>query len=253
MIGRLAIVLIISFWLLMNAALLRLWIDPDRSEILTIPVEHVVKQVFLHEQTSNLVILQGQQRVGALTLQPRRFPLDGSHLVDFSGNLLLQIPFVGQQPFSWRGTLEMDAAYAVRSFRVHIDSRSPAVVTEIEIRPGTQEAFYSVQYEQEAPLTSTIPLTQEGITQALQAFGLDVTLLEQVIGSIRQNSLTGNPPATTARQAQIRIHGERIQAFQISVTQGGNPILEADISQIGQVLGLKTSLGFNLTPDETLP
>ncbi len=253
MIGRLTIALIIGFWLMMNAALLKLWISPAQSDLLALPVEHVVKQVFQHEQTSHLVILQGQKRVGALTLQPRRFPQEGSCLVDFTGNLLLQIPFVGQQPFSWRGTLEMEADYSVRTFRVLIDSRSPSVVTEIEIRPQVQEAFYSVQYEQEPPLTSTIPLTQEGITTALAAFGVDLTMLEQIVGNVRQQTASGSAPSLTARQAQIEVHGERVQAFQVSLKQSGSPMLEADISQIGQVLGIKTSLGFSLTPDETIP
>ena len=54
----------------------------------------------------------------------------------------------------------------------------------------------------------------------------------------------------TARQAQIRLHGERVDVFHVTFRQNTAPMVEIDISQLGQVLGIKTAFGFSLSPDQ---
>jgi len=253
MIHRFTIAAIVFFWLLMNGALVRLVIDPGQSGIMTIPVEHVLKQVFLHEQTSSLVIYQGARRVGGLTLQPRRFEAERKCLVDFTGNLLLQIPFVGQQPFSWRGTAELDDAYALRVLRLHVDARSPSVVTDLEINRKKEVVSYTVQYDQDDAFSDTVPLSREGVLGALKTFGIDPTLLEEMAAGAARPGKAGPAVELTARQSQVRIHNERVQAFRLAVRQENSPLVEVDISQLGQVLNVKTAYGFSLSPEETLP
>jgi hypothetical protein len=49
------------------------------------------------------------------------------------------------------------------------------------------------------------------------------------------------------------IHGERIQTYLVSIGQNGQTLLEADISQLGQILRAKTLIGYTLMPDDLVP
>jgi len=144
MLRRLTIAGIVFFWMLMNGALVKLWLYPQSSEILTVPVGHVSKLLFLHEQPSALKIYQNDRNAGNLLIQPKRDDAAGLRIVGFSGNLLLKLPLLDEQSFGWQGTATMDRAFALQHLTVTIDTHDPATSTKLEIDPPRRIAHYAV-------------------------------------------------------------------------------------------------------------
>ncbi len=250
MFQRLLIAGVVFFWLLMTGALVQLWVNPATSEILAVPVVHVVRQMFTHEQTSNLAVFQGNKRIGALSLQPRRFDSDGICMVDFTGNILVELPFMAEQPFSWRGTAEMDRSFALRNLKVHIDALGPKISTDIEIDPGQNKAIYTIRHEDEDPVETTLTLDRKGAQDALEGLGLDPSILTQVALSAKSAADSSGSLTFTARQSETQIQGERVQTYRLSARQSSSPMVEADISHLGQILSIKTIFGFTFSPDD---
>ena len=257
MVRRLSIAGIVLFWILMNTALVRVWLYPETSEILTLPPVHVLKEVFLHEQTSSLAIYQDGKAVGGITLRPRRDDPNGLRIVEFTGKVLLKLPFLDQQPFSWYGSAEMNRAFALRELKLHIDTHPqtpaskprPTAATsdavDLEVEPLRNRANYRVSHGQKTITESTLTLDEKGARSALQILGADPSVLNQLtagtMGMVDQFTVT-------ARQSEVRIEGERLDVFHVAMSQGPSPMIEIDVSQLGQVLFIKTAFGFNFSP-----
>ncbi len=248
MFQRLLIIGIVGFWLAMTGALVQLWINPAGNDLMSVPVEHVVRQMFHHEQASNLSVMQNGRRIGSLMLQPRRFDENGIGVVDFSGSLMLELPFMTEQPFSWRGTAEVNRDFALRLFRVRIDAHGPKIGTDIEIYPAEKKIVYRIGHHGEDPYESTIPLGAAGAREALESFGIDPAILKQIPMGASGKDDPGM--MIMARRAEIEIQGERAQTFRIMGRKGDTLLFEADVSNLGQILGLKSAFGFGLQPEQ---
>ncbi len=250
MFTRLLAVAIVLFWGVMNVSLLQLWISPGGSDVLSIPVAHVGKQIFLHEQTSDLSISQGGRPVGSVTFQPRRFDNRDVFLVDYSGNLLLSLPFLPQQPLSWHGTVEMNQAFAVQYFKIHVDARLQGVSFELEVDPPNNIGRYTVRQDGQEPQSAQVPLNEAGIKQVMTEVGVEPALFESLLSSTKAQTSGEGGVVVSARKAQIKIHGEQVQTFNILLRQSATTLAEVDISQLGQILSLKTAFGFSMAPQE---
>ena len=250
MIRRVAIAGIIGFWLLMNGMLVRLWLHPETSDILAIPAAHVLKQVFLHEQPSNLAISQNGSRVGGVVIRPRRSEAEGLRTVDFTGTYLLKLPMMRPQAYSWHGTVEMDRTFALRDFKLHVESRmasAEAIAIEVQVQPVEKKLSYSVKQGQAPVLEATVTLDEAGARSTLHALGID----PNIVGQFSADAATmAGQFKLVARQAQLSIRGDRIEVFRLILTQGATPMVQADISQLGQVLRIKTAFGIQLAPDD---
>jgi hypothetical protein len=249
MFQRLFIAGIVFFWMLMTGALMQLWVNPATSEILSVPVVHVARQLFLHEQPSNLAVFQTGRRIGSLTLQPRRFDANGIGVVDFTGNILVALPFMAEQAFSWRGTVEMNRSFALQKLKLHIDALGPKITTELDIDPIANRATYTLQQEGEEPVENSLTLDQKGMEAGLEALGIDPSIFKQITLSAKSAADSNGPITFTARQSETQIQGERVQTYRVSGKQSTSPMIEADISHFGQILGVKTIFGFTFSPD----
>ncbi len=249
MLHRLFITGIVFFWLLMTGALVQVWLDPASSEVLAVPVEHVVRQIFAHEQPSSLSILQGGQRIGTLTLRPRHFDAEGVCSVDFSGNVMIAFPFLPKQTFVWRGSARMSQSFTLRNLRLHIDAPGQKATTDLEIDPGQNRALCSVRQRDGEPVVTEIPLDPKGAGKALETLGVDPAVVEQIAVGAKGGSTPFGPLSVTARQSETEIEGERIQSYQVAARQNDSPLIEADISHLGQILGIKTIFGFTFAPE----
>ncbi|HWL51433.1 MAG TPA: hypothetical protein VNQ90_03305, partial [Chthoniobacteraceae bacterium] len=79
--------------------------------------------------------------------------------------------------------------------------------------------------------------------------GLDPQVVQALLSGMQGGSSASGVSLET-RQAQIEIHGERVQAFKVQLRQESTTLVEADISQLGQILSLKTAFGYTLSPQE---
>src|SRR5262245_7266621 len=64
MIYRTAAALIVVFWLVMTTLLIRNEVNPEDSRLREVPVTHVLKLLYLHEQPSHLRIYAGGTPIG---------------------------------------------------------------------------------------------------------------------------------------------------------------------------------------------
>jgi hypothetical protein len=228
--------------------LIRLYLHPETSDILSVPLEHVAKQVFLHQQQSNLTIYQNGQRVGGTMLRPHRVDDKGLRVIDFSGTLTLRLPFTAQQRIAWHGGVQMNRAFNLQDVDLHFVSHDPPLTTELHYTPERKLASYSVKQGNQMITASSLTLDQAGVESFLQNLGVDPSMITQATAQAANNTAR-----VTAREGQLLIHGERTDVFHITVFQNETPMIEADISQLGQILAVKTALGYSMAPEDLTP
>ena len=56
MVTRFLSISIVLFWLTMTGLLVRMELWPNHSSLRSIPIEHVAKLMWLHEQASDLIV-----------------------------------------------------------------------------------------------------------------------------------------------------------------------------------------------------
>ena len=248
MLRRLTIAGIVFFWLLMNGALVKLWLYPATSEILTVPVGYVSKLLFLHEQPSALTIYQNNRRAGNLSIQPRRDDNTGLRIIEFTGALLLKLPMLDEQSFNWAGTATLDRASKLRHLTVTIDTHDPALSTKLDVDPPRGVAHYALSRSGKTFLEKKLTLDEQGARSVLHDLGINPDLLAQL-------GTASSPGATTltAHQSAVTVRGERVEAFHVIMRQNSTPLFEADVSQFGQVLSVNTAIGFTLALDDVAP
>ena len=244
MLRRLTIAGIVFFWLLMNGALLNLWLYPESTEILTVPVAYVSKLLFLCEQPSALTIYQNNRRAGDVRLQLRRDDSAGLRLVAFSGDLLLQLPLLEQQDFRWTGEATLDRTFALRRLKVCITTRAPELSTELDVDPPHKTASYTLSRNGTTLSRKTLTLDENAARSILKDLGINPDLVAQIGTAAAPGEFS-----CTAHQSEVKIGGEHLAAFHVILRQSSTPMLEADISQLGQVLGIQTAIGFSLIPE----
>src|SRR4030095_14893962 len=105
MIYRTVAALIVVFWLVMTTLLIRNEVNPEDSRVREVPLTHVFKLLYLHEQASDLRIYAGGTSIGHLRFHPRNDKETHDRLVEFTGTIQLQVP--DRRRISWDGTLRM--------------------------------------------------------------------------------------------------------------------------------------------------
>ena len=77
MIYRTVAALIVFFWILMTTLLIRNEVNPEDSRVREVPLTHVLKLLYLHEQASDLRIYAGGTAIGHLRVHPHRHRREG--------------------------------------------------------------------------------------------------------------------------------------------------------------------------------
>lgn len=251
MLYRLLIVVIISFWVLMNGTLLRLWLDPTSSKLLTVPIEHIAKQAFEFEKTTDLTVYQGNKSIGRVALSPRSFNSEGLCKLEFNGNLFLELPFISQQPYAWRGKSTLDRQFALQTLDLEINITFPKTVILVNIDLPNKKATWSLEQGEEPRVENTLPLDKTGFAAVLTALGIDPGILSQVAQSAQHAAGANANFLLQAQKTEIRIHDAPVQAYRVTLTQGGStPLLESDITLLGQIVSIKTAFGIQLLHEE---
>ncbi len=252
---RLFIVGIVVFWLLMAALLVRTELFPDRDYRLPMPVDYVGRLVFRHEQPSDLVMSYQRHRLdGTFHVQPKRVPASGdgktppTNLLNVSGNLPLTLPSAGKQRIVFHGSLEVDDHEQVErvdlSLSIHEPKQAAAAVTlHFDGRPAQNQWHYQLTRG------NTTLLEGDGTPEAmlgsvdLRAYGID----PQVFSPANQQMAV----TLTAHRGVLRVGDEDIETYVLLIRQGDNLETAIHINQLGQILAVKTFLGYDLY-DETL-
>src|SRR5687768_8691289 len=113
MLHRLLSVFIVGFWLVMTYLLIRSEIDPGGSKLREVPIGHVLKTLFLHEQPSDLGIYSGSTLIGHLRVHPKSDEETGQRSLEFTGTVQVRLQPEERRRISWDGLLRMSSTYAV--------------------------------------------------------------------------------------------------------------------------------------------
>src|SRR5437016_1014005 len=123
---RILLGLIAALWLTMWTLLIRSELQPAGAGIRSLPVEHVLKEIFRHDQPSELWIRDNGNRIGHLRLAPKTGDLDGPRSLEFFGNLQLDLPGAQTHRAVWDGNLVLDREWRLESLHLSVHTRAAA-------------------------------------------------------------------------------------------------------------------------------
>lgn len=250
MLPRAVAILIVLFWFTMTALLLRNEVRPGDSALREVPVGHVVKLLFHHQQASDLNIVSNKQRLGQLRLAPHNDKAAGRRIFNFSGNLHFAIPGVKgrRQRIAWKGELELNKELETQRFRIGMTMHEPQdYTTEITVLPAEKLARYVLRMPGGVVERQEYSLDEKGAQTVLAQLGFDPTLTPSL------PQMTASAPVVRAQQSSLTIHGEPIDTYLVTVESNGQTWLECHVSQLGQVLRATTLLGYTFVPDDLTP
>jgi hypothetical protein len=247
MVYRVAAIFIVLFWLTMTGLLVRKEAWPADSTLREIPVSHVVKLLFLHEQTSELNIVSEKFQLGHLRIQPRVNKETAARVIEFSGYVQLPIPGSARQRVAWNGEWEMEKTLGTRRFRLGVTMHDPEEVrAEVTIIPAANRAHYELRGTGGLIEQQDYSLDEAGLREVLRFLGVDQMLLPTM-------PIRDTPPTVKARQSSMIIHGEHIDTYLVTIEHNDQTLLEIHVSQLGQILQAKTILGYTLAPNDIAP
>jgi hypothetical protein len=258
MLYRTCAALIVVFWLVMAGLLVRQHVGDGDAALREVPVGHVVKLLLTHEQPSDLNIFSEKRRLGHMRIHPRLAAGERPRVVEFSGNMLTMLPGAPRQRMLWDGSWELEKTLATRQFTIGLTFRegmntdAGAFRTLVTATPSDDPAKnflrWTLHHGDRLMDDRRIALDAAGLEAAIRDL-VDPAVLEMIQGRKR----TLSPPVVKAHHSTMLIHGERIQTYLVSIGQNGQTLLEADISQLGQILRAKTLIGYTLMPDDLVP
>ena len=232
----------------MTFLLIRLEINPDQSDLLSLPKAHVFKMMFMHQQISDLTITQNGKPVGNLMLHPTIDSALNQRSLTFSGGFSFLPPgSQKKQRLSWDGTVVMDHTFKTLSLNLKASLQDPPYRIHLQIDPVDNRADYDLFLDAHPLKHSSIPLTQEGVSSLLRdELGIDPSILQNIPVSV-------GAPSLTAKQTELKVGKENVAAYLLTFKQGETTMAEIYVSQLGQVLTAKTLIGYDLTTEDLTP
>jgi hypothetical protein len=239
MLYRLAMIGIIAFWLVMMGLLVRLETHPGATDILDVPVSYVMRIMFKHGQQSVLMVRDEGKPVGTVSLHPS-LTGSGGQLLDFSGALSVQLPLAARRRFNFNGSMDMDMALRVLDFHLDLTMQQPRYQLSLQGDMARKILTYEMRQGSQRTPPQTLPMDGPAL---LQALGIDANALPIVAGNI-------SPPAVTARETQITLHGEQLDVFDVTVHEGTDAAVDFYVTQLGQIVQAKTNFGYTFSGED---
>ena len=238
--------LIVGFWLAMTGLLVVRELYPDSTRLNNVPVSHVGRLLFQHEQPSELVVRDKQKEVGTFFIQPHANRETRERRIEFHGNLGINLPAAGKQRISWSGNAIMDDAFNVINLKVSLSTHDPIQGIELDIDNPTNLAKYVITNQGYELEKGSFTLDQDGLTSLLKRAGLPVAVFQSLLSG-KQNAKA--VPEVVSRLSSLKLNGETISTYVVSVNVSGQTLLEAHVTQLGQVLKASApALGYKMYP-----
>ena len=250
MLHRLAATCIISFWIAMTTLLVVQQMYPETANINAVPMSFIGRLVFQHQQSSDLNIYDKEKDVGYLHLQPRLDATTGARFLDFSGNIVYSLPGTGGKRTACSGSIEMDSAFNTKHIHLSLSLQGPGEQLILNITPATKKVHFAVRNAKVIVDEDTLTLDESGIATLLTQAGISPVMLSQFTGA----NAAQFSPEFSAQQSSVSINGETASTFLLTMKVGGQPIIEAHLSQLGQVLKASAPhFGYRLAPHNVKP
>lgn len=245
--NRILAIVITGFWIVMWSLLLRTHLEPQNAALLQVPVEHVMKLFFHHQQQSDLFLRGDGGRIGHVKFHPYIRKEDGQRMIDLSGNVQLQIPGAAKQRIGWEGTAELSPTFQMERLRLRTSAReaSAALVPEntayIEYDGPTRVVSYELKLGNQTIDEHQLTADEAGIRNLLERSGVDAQLLQ--FANVKSE---GSSASVSAQRSNLRIKDDKVDTLLVSIQVNGQTMLEFHVSQLGQILHAKTLTGWTL-------
>jgi hypothetical protein len=249
MIHRFAAMLIVIFWVCMTGLLVVRELYPEVTRLNHVPTSYVAQLIFQHQQPSDLQIYEGGKETGYIHLQPRR-ARTGSQVLEIHGNLGVELPGGGgRQRLSWVGAMEMSATFQIQRIRMNLAFQQGGGQLEILVEPPRNIARYSVKAGRATSESTELTLDEAGFSGLLAKAGMGPVSLPQMKAVGAQMS-----PEFTAQTSSLQLNGETVSTYYFSMKIEEQTIIEAHLSQLGQVLRAQIPLlGYKFAPQNVAP
>src|ERR1043166_1391871 len=178
MLYRLFAVLIVGFWLVMMALLIRLEVSPDKSHVLEVPVSHVIRLILDHDQQSLLSLKEHGEPVGVVTFLPRK--TETGHALECTGSVTLHLPMIERQRISWTANFEMDSQTNARSFTLDLAMREPGYRIVLSSNVSERAIHYETHETGRLLARGTISLDEATAAATLKQMGINSELVRNV-------------------------------------------------------------------------
>jgi len=246
MLNRLLALLIVGFWLAMTGLLVVRELYPESTRLNAIPVSYVGQLVFQHQQSSELEIYSGAKDVvGLIHLQPRPLTKAARRELDLNGNLNITLPNGTRHRLWWLSRIEMTPQFAVERFHVDLAAQEPTHHLDILVNCTARNATIAEKMGGETLHQTTFTLDEKGLATLLAKAHLDSGMLQNL-----KSAGVGIPPLEFGAQtSSLTIGGEKLSTYLLTLKAGTQTIIEAHVSQLGQVLKAQSPLlGYKLLP-----
>lgn len=248
--NRLLALLITGFWVTMWTLLLRTELEPQRAALREVPIEHVLKLFFQHQQASDLFLSADGNRIGYVRFHPQVRKEDGLQVLEFSGNVQLRILGAPRQRLVWNGEAEMTPALGLSklqltsAFRESTLNEAPENIVKLSMDMQAKTASYEIRSDERLADAQTFSLDEAGLRKLMAGAGLDPAILQTV-----NLQTKGTPPRFSAHRSSMKLKDEKVETLLISAEMNGQTLLECHVSQLGQILHAKTITGWTLEAD----
>ena len=244
MLHRLFVTFVVLFWATMSGLLVVREFYPESSRLNELPVSYVGRLLFQHLQSSDLLIYDATREVGYLHLQPKPAEEEGgSRSLEFNGCVNLEIPGVGAHRLSWVGNARFDERLQLARLQLDVAVAATGGQLEIVLEPLAHTASYRVRDGKEAGEPVTFTTDEKGVAALLAKLGVPSSLLAQ----LRTQTGTMPVPDFTAQQSSTTLNGEVLSTYLFSIKMEDHVLLDAQLSQLGQVLRARAPLlGYKL-------
>jgi hypothetical protein len=251
MIYRTVAALIVIFWMVMTTLLIRNEVSPDDSRVREVPLTHVLKFLFLHEQPSDLRIYAGGTPVGHMRFQPRNHKETGERIVELTGSIQVQVP--DRRRLSWEGALRISPDYELTRSDWAVTLQDPGFLRlEVRAKAGDPAAHIMLRNKDRVLQEMDVALSEAGLTDLAKQFGAGGEMLA-VVQQAKAQAQAQAQPIVRARQSNLRHRGEWMETYLVSIEQNGQTLIQCHFSQLGQILQAKSLLGYTMQPDDVLP
>jgi hypothetical protein len=248
---------IVIFWAVMTWELARMQLFPGKSGQMTVPVEHVIHLMFVHEQASDLVVSDAHERIGALHLQPHRAPASAGapaeDSLNGSGSIAIKGPGANGQHFNFRWTMSLgDHEEEVRQFDFTAtlsapSQKTPALVIVCDGSPRADHYHYQVRSGTAVLFEDTGTLAALLNNPSLRALGFNAATITALS---RQQA---DSVKIDAHRGVLHANGEDLETYDVTIRDGDAFESTVQFSQLGQVLAATAFAGYSLRDESLAP
>ena len=189
-----------------------------------------------------------------LNLQPRRLGSGETetHQLTGSGSFALNLPGLLNQRLVLHGTFDFNAREELQHIEIALGLHQPrqnvpGTTFLLDGSPALDQWHYSLHRGNMVLKESAGRFAQLLDDPDLHALGFDPKL----VGELSHQQASGT--TITARHGTLRINGEEVETYLVTVQQAGGLESTVHLNQLGQILAVKTFLGYDLYNDEFTP